>query len=73
MDWIESYRAFIGYFEKRIFFLYNEGRSIKIHGIKRNMSIHSISMMKVKHFLRKGCQLYVVEAVSDANGSSLDQ
>ena len=30
-------------------------------------------MMKVKHCLRQGCKLYVVEAISDQKGPSLDQ
>ena len=29
--------------------------------------------MKVKHYLRQGCQLYAVEAVSKEKGPSLEQ
>jgi hypothetical protein len=33
----------------------------------------TISTMKVKRCLRQGCRLYVVEAVKDRKGPSLDQ
>jgi hypothetical protein len=58
---------------KRVLHLDDEGRSIEIHGIKRKVSLCFISTMKVKHYMRQGCQLYVVEVVSDGNGPSLYQ
>jgi len=45
---------------------------VEIHGIKRKVSLHFISKMKFKCFLRKGCKLYVVEAISDGKEPSLD-
>jgi hypothetical protein len=46
---------------------------IEIHGIKRKVSLHFISTMKVKCCMRQGCRLYIVEVVSDGKGPSLDQ
>jgi hypothetical protein len=49
----------------------DEGRSVEIHGIKRKVSLHFISMMKFKCCTSQGCQLYKVEVVSDEKGHSL--
>ena len=72
MDWLEAHRAMVDCFEKRVLCVDDEGRSVEIHGVRRKMSLHFISTMKVKWCMRKGCQLYVVEAVSERKGPSLD-
>jgi hypothetical protein len=41
--------------------------------VRRRVSLHFISTMKVKRYLRQGCRLYVVEAVIERKGPSLDQ
>ena len=51
----------------------NEGRLVEIQGVWRKVSLHFISTMKVKRCLRQGCRLYVVEAVKERKGPSLDQ
>jgi hypothetical protein len=51
----------------------DEGRPIGIQGVRRKVSLHFISTMKVKRCLRQGCRLYVVEAVNERKGPSLDQ
>jgi hypothetical protein len=51
----------------------DEGRPIEILGVQRKVSLHFISTMKVKWCLRQGCRLYVVEAVGERKGPSLDQ
>ncbi len=73
MDWLQAHRAFLDCYAKRIYCLDDEGQSIQIQGFKRNVSLRFISAMKVKPFLRQGCQLYVVEAVSGKEGLTLNQ
>ena len=51
----------------------DEGRLVEIHGVQRRVSLRFISTMKVKRCIRKGCQIYVVEAVIERKGPSLDQ
>jgi hypothetical protein len=73
MDWLEAHRAMVDYFAKRVLCVDNEGRPIEIHGAQRKVSLCFISTMKVKWCMKQGCQLYVVEAVSERKGPSLDQ
>ena len=51
----------------------DEGRPVEIQGVQRKVSLRFISTMKVKRFLMQGCRLYVVEAVNERKGPSLDQ
>jgi hypothetical protein len=67
-----THRALLDCFAKRVLCVDDEGRPIVIHGIQRNVSLHFISTMKVKHCMRKGCQLYVVEAVNEGKGHSIN-
>ena len=60
-------------FMKRVLCVDDEGRSILIHGIHKNVSLRLISTLKVKRCTRQGCRLYVVEAVNEGKGPSFDQ
>jgi hypothetical protein len=51
----------------------DEGRPVEIQGVRRKVSLRFISTMKVKRCLRQGCRLYVVEAVNERKGPSVDQ
>jgi hypothetical protein len=73
MDWLAAHRALVDCFAKRVLCVDDEGRPIEIQGVQRKVSLCFISTMKVKQCLRQGCQLYVVEAVKDRKGPSLDQ
>jgi hypothetical protein len=73
MDWLESHRAMVDCFTKRVLCVDDEGRPVEIHGVRRKVSLHFISTMKVKRCMRQGCRLYVVEAVNERKGPSLDQ
>ena len=73
MDWLEAHRALVDCFAKRVLCVDDEGRPIEIQGVQRKVSLRFISTMKVKRCLRQGCRLYVVEAVKDRKGPSLDQ
>jgi hypothetical protein len=73
MDWLETHRAMVYCFAKRVLCVDNEGRPVEIQGVQRKVSLRFISNMKVKRCLRQGCQLYVVEAVNERKGPSLDQ
>jgi hypothetical protein len=72
MDWLESHRALVDCFAKRVLCVGDEGRPVEIQGVWRRESLRFISTMKVKRCLRKGCRLYVVEAVNERKGPSLD-
>jgi hypothetical protein len=72
MDWLAAHRALVDCFAKRVLCVDDEGRPIEIQGIHRKVSLRFISTMKVKRCLRQGCRLYVVEAVKDRKGPSLD-
>jgi hypothetical protein len=73
MDWLEAHRAMVDCFAKRVLCVDDEGRSVEIHGVRRCVSLCFISTMKVKQCMRQGCRLYVVEAVSERKGPSLDR
>jgi hypothetical protein len=73
MYWLESHRDLVDCFAKRVLYVDDEGRLVEIQGVQRRVSLRFISTMKVKRFLRQGCQLYVVEVVNERKGPSLDQ
>jgi hypothetical protein len=73
MDWLESNQAMVDYFAKRVLCVDEEGRSLEIHDVQRKVSLCFISTMKVKHGMRQGCRLYVVEVVNEGKGPSMDQ
>jgi uncharacterized protein YqfA (UPF0365 family) len=73
MDWLAAHRALVDFFAKRVLCVDDEGRPVEIQGVQRKVSLCFISTMKVKRFLRQGCRLYVVEAVNERKGPSLDQ
>jgi hypothetical protein len=73
MDWLESHRAMVDYFSKRVLCVDNKGRIVEIHGVRRKVCLCFISTMKVKWCMSQGCPIYVVEAVSVRKGPSLDQ
>jgi hypothetical protein len=73
MDWLASHRALVDCFAKKVLCVNDEGRPVEIQGVQRKVSLRFISTMKVKRCLRQGCRLYVVEAVNERKGPSLDQ
>ena len=73
MEWLESHRAMVDCFTKRVLCVDNKGRPVEIQVVRRKVSLHFISTMKVKRCLRQGCRLYVVEEVSVRKGPSLDR
>jgi hypothetical protein len=73
MDWLATHRDLVYCFAKRVLYVDDEGRPVEIQGVQRKVSLRFISTMKVKRCLRQGCRLYVVEAVNERKGPSLDQ
>jgi hypothetical protein len=57
-------------FIKRVLCVEDEGRPIDIHSVRRKVSLHFISTMKVKRCMMQGCRLYVVEVVNERKGPS---
>jgi hypothetical protein len=72
IDWLASHRDLVDCFSKRVLCVDDEGRPVEIQGVQRKVSLRFISTMKVKRFLRQGRRLYVVEAVNERKGPSLD-
>jgi hypothetical protein len=72
IDWLESHRAMVDCFTKRVLCVDDKGRPVEIQGVHRKVSLRFISTMKVKRCMRQGCRLYVVEAVSERKGPFLD-
>jgi hypothetical protein len=73
MDWLEAHRDLVDCFTKRVLCVDDEGRPVEIQDVRRKVSLCFISTMKVKRCLKQGCRLYVVEAVNERKGPSLDQ
>jgi hypothetical protein len=73
MDWLTTHQALVDCFAKKVLCVDDEGRPIEIQGVQRKVSLRFISTMKVKQCLRQGCRIYVVEAMKDRKGPSLDQ
>eukprot|EP00253_Pinus_taeda_P029921 PITA_29921 len=71
MDWLEAHQALVDCYGKRILGINDEGEVIQIQGIKREVSLRYISAMQMKRCLRKGCQAYVIQEVSQGKGPSL--
>ena len=62
----------MNFYAKKVLHLDDEGQEIQIQVQKRKISLCFISVMKSKRCLRQGCQLLVVEMVSDSKGPSLN-
>jgi hypothetical protein len=73
MDWLAAHRTLVDCFAKRVFCVDDEGKPVEIQGVQRKVSLRFISTMKVKRCLRQGCRLYIMEAVNERKGPSLDQ
>eukprot|EP00253_Pinus_taeda_P029272 PITA_29272 len=73
MDWLEAHQAWVDCYGKRILGINDEGEVIQIQGIKRKVCLCYISTMNMKRCLRKGCQAYVIQEVSEEKGPSLGQ
>ena len=72
MDWLKFHRAWVDCSGKTILCMNDERETIQIQGIKRKVSLHFISAMRMKRCLRKGFQVYVVQEVSKDKGPSLE-
>jgi hypothetical protein len=73
MDWLAAHQSLVDCFTKRVLCVDDEGRPIEIQGVQRKVSLRFISTMKVMSCMRQGCRLYIVEAVNERKGPSLDQ
>jgi hypothetical protein len=73
MDWLAAHRDLVDCFSKRVLCVDDGGRPVEIQGVQRKVPLRFISTMKVKRCLRQGCRLYVMEAVNERKGPSLDQ
>jgi hypothetical protein len=51
MDWLETHQALVDCFTKRVLCVDDKGRPVEIQGVRRKVSLHFISNMKVKSML----------------------
>jgi hypothetical protein len=70
MDWLESHRALVDCYKKKVLCQNDLGEPIVIEGIKREVTLRLISSQKVKKCMRKGCKIYVVEMISEDENPS---
>ena len=54
MDWLESHHALVECYEEKVFCNNDFGEPIEIAGHKRDISLHFITIAKVKKCMRKG-------------------
>ena len=59
MDWLESHRVKLDYYNKTFKCMDEEGNPLVVRGIPKVISVRQILAMQLKKFCRKGCQLYV--------------
>ena len=69
MDWLESHRALVDCYKKKVFCNNDFGEPVVIEGCKRDISLHFIAAAKVKKCIRKGCRSYAVEAMNDSSST----
>jgi hypothetical protein len=70
MDWLESHRALVDFYNKKVLFQNDLGEAIVIEGIKREVTLRLISSQKFKKCTRKGCKIYVVETIGEDENPS---
>jgi hypothetical protein len=58
MDWLEQHHAILEFCNKEFTCLDEEGNQKIVQGIPKAVSIIEISMMQLKKFYRKGCQIF---------------
>ena len=68
MDWLESHRVKLDCYNKTFESMDQEGNPIVVRGIPKVIYMRQISVMQLKKFCRKGCQLYapnILEPIGD--------
>ena len=70
MDWLESHQAILDCYNKTILLKNDQGETIVIKGIRRDVTLRLISAKKVNKCMRKGCKIYAVEMVRGDENSS---
>ena len=74
MDWLNQHQAIIDCSSKVIQCIDDLGSRKFISGIKRPISIRTISAKQLKRFLRKGCKLFAIAVndFSESDSESID-
>lgn len=62
MDWLENHLPLVNFRDKNINLITDEDARHKIQGIKRNIKLRPITINHFVKCIRKGCQIYVVQA-----------
>ena len=65
MDWLESHRVKIDYYNKTFECMDEEGNPSVVKGIPKVASVRHTSAMQLKTFYRKGFQLYAAHILEE--------
>jgi len=71
MDWVASNKNKIGFYNKLLEYLGDEGEERKLQGITKPIAIRKISILQVKRCSRKGCTLYAVQVTKESNNNKV--
>jgi len=63
MDWLEKYKVVLNCFDKTFTYVAEDQIVRNIGGISKHVSLRYISSMKLKKCMRKGYEIYVVQAI----------
>ena len=64
MDWLEQHKAVLGCYTKILSYKDDFGTTRTTQGIPKPVSVRQISMMQLKKFMRKGCQVYAIQVTN---------
>ena len=65
MDWLESHRVKLNYYNKTFECMDEEGNPRVVRGIPKVIFVRQISTMRLKNFNRKGCILYASHVLEE--------
>lgn len=72
VDCLESHQARIDCRGKRVQCFDDSRKSVEIVGIHRPISLHTIFVMQMKRYVRKGCQIFAIRVDELDEGESRD-
>jgi hypothetical protein len=64
MDWLDSHKSKLDYYNKTLECEDEEGRKITLQGIQNPISMREIPSLQVKKYCRKGCPFYAIQVLN---------
>ena len=71
MDWLDTHKTKLDYYNKTLECEDGEGRKITLQGIQNHVLVRQISSLQVKKYCRKGCPLYAIHVLNSIEDSKL--